>query len=165
MKKLLILRHAKSSKDNPSLKDYDRPLNDRGFKQSPLVGQFLKKKKITPGLILSSKAVRDRQTAEIVAKESGYQGELILTDKLYEAKIPTYIQILQKTPEKFDFVMLVGHNPAHEEFVNRLVRKEKHLSTAALAQIHLPIKKWKDLHLDTKATLVDLWQPDVLPAD
>ncbi|MDH3511983.1 MAG: histidine phosphatase family protein [Gammaproteobacteria bacterium] len=70
-KRLTLLRHAKSSWNNPSLDDRDRPLNKRGERDAPMMGQRLLKKSTRPSLILTSPAKRARQTARLIAREIG----------------------------------------------------------------------------------------------
>ena len=80
MKTLLILRHAKSSWKHTNLSDHERPLNKRGKKAAPLIGQLLYEQDLVPDIILSSTARRARNTAEIVAEVSGFEGEIYYLD-------------------------------------------------------------------------------------
>ena len=85
MKKLYIIRHAKSSWKDFSLADYDRPLNKRGFFNAPFMGNILKEKRVMPDLILSSPALRAKTTAEIIAKSIHYVDKIVFDKKIYEA--------------------------------------------------------------------------------
>src|SRR5215510_9473869 len=85
MKTLLLLRHAKSSWKDSDLDDHDRPLNQRGKRDAPRMGQLLKDEQLVPEFILCSSAKRCRKTAEHVIHESGYRGETRITGDLYEA--------------------------------------------------------------------------------
>ncbi|MDP2894669.1 MAG: histidine phosphatase family protein, partial [Sulfurimonas sp.] len=73
MKKLYIIRHAKSSRSDETLEDFERPLNKRGKENAPMMGERLKEKGIMPGIIISSPAKRAKTTAEVIAKEIGYK--------------------------------------------------------------------------------------------
>src|SRR5882762_1659039 len=84
MKTLLLLRHAKASRQDTSTRDFDRPLSERGVGDSKLIGEFIRKKKIHPALMISSPAERARQTAELVLK-AGLQLELRVDERVYEA--------------------------------------------------------------------------------
>ena len=85
MKRLIILRHAKSSWADTSLDDWQRPLNDRGRSDAPRVGEWLREHAIVPDLIVTSDAVRARRTAEAVAGTAGHSRDIVVTPSLYEA--------------------------------------------------------------------------------
>jgi phosphohistidine phosphatase len=160
MKTLLVLRHAKSSWKDNGLEDHDRPLNKRGKKAAPQMGKLIKKEELTPDLILSSTALRAKTTAELVAQHSKYVGEILFERRLYLAGPANIVEILQEIEtEPAGRVMIVGHNPGHEELVRCLTGQDERFPTAALAQIQLPIKTWKELELSTEGALVRLWRP------
>src|SRR3972149_8202033 len=84
MKTIILVRHAKSSWKNPRLDDFERPLNKRGRRDAPLMGEKLKERQILPDLILSSPAKRARKTADLIAKAIGYPGKSSqFVDKMY----------------------------------------------------------------------------------
>lgn len=159
MKTLLILRHAKSSWGDPELPDHDRPLAKRGKRDAPRVGQLLRKEGLTPDLILSSTAKRACKTAEAVAEESGYEGEIELCGEFYPGAPEDYVAVLRRLPDEERRVMVVGHNPGLEELLETLTGETAALPTAALAQLALPIEHWKDLDEKIEGKLVDLWLP------
>ena len=162
MKTLLILRHAKSSWDNPSLSDYDRPLNKRGKRDAPRIGKHLNQQDLVPDRILTSSAKRARKTASKVAKACGYKGEIIRLDDLYLAQAGVYYAYLQDLSSNYQTVMVVGHNPTMEQLVSHLSGDHHRMPTAAIAHFELPVEKWKKLDLSTKGKLVDLWTPKTL---
>ncbi|MDO8680471.1 MAG: histidine phosphatase family protein [Acidobacteriota bacterium] len=162
MKTLLILRHAKSSWSDSALDDHDRPLNDRGERDAPRMGELLRQQRLTPDLIISSDAVRARMTAEAVAKAAGYAGEIRLEPLLYGAAPDDIVVVLRTAEPNAEIVMVVGHNPGLEALVGQLTGERHDLPTAALAQIDLPIDRWRDLNGSTRGTLVDLWRPKEL---
>ncbi len=162
MKTLLVLRHAKSSWDNPTLSDYDRPLNKRGKRDAPRMGKHLQHQGLIPERILSSSAKRARKTATKVAKACGYSGKIKRVDRFYHAPPSVYYELVQALPDKYQSVMVVGHNPTMEQLVTLLTGEIKAMPTTALAHIELPIEHWKSFNLHTKGKLVNLWTPKTL---
>ena len=162
MRTLLILRHAKSSWKDDSLPDHDRPLNKRGLKDAPRMGQLLRREDLLPDLILCSSAKRARVTAELVAEESGYEGELRLKDDLYAFDAEAYLEALSELEDKYNCVMLVGHNPAMEELLEALTGGFERMPTAALALVELPIEHWSELENEPEGKLIHLWHPKEL---
>ena len=165
MKTLLILRHAKSSWNYPELSDYDRPLNKRGKRDAPRMGEHLRQERLIPDRILTSSAKRARKTASRVAKTSGYTGKVKKLDAFYDAVAGVYYDTLQALRDKHQRVMVVGHNPTMEQLVYSLTGQFRQMPTAALAHIELPIQRWEELRLDTEGTLVNLWTPKTLFSD
>lgn len=159
MKTLLLLRHAKSSWKDSDLEDHDRPLNKRGKREAPRMGKLLTDEKLLPELILSSSARRARKTAEHVIHASGYRGETRITAELYEAGPEKLRQFLAGLPDFLVRVLLVGHNPGLEELLESLAGAYVPLSTAALAQIEIPISDWAEISGQPQASLKNLWQP------
>jgi phosphohistidine phosphatase len=160
MKTLLVLRHAKSSWDDTSLDDHERPLSARGERDAPRMGKLVREHRLTPDVILSSDAARAHLTAEAVGEAAGYTGKILLDNRLYHASPADIVDVLLTMPEtKAGTVMIVGHNPGLEQLVAELTGDEEDLPTAALAQILLPIDRWRDLDVSTRGTLVGLWRP------
>ena len=163
MKTLLVLRHAKSSWNDPALDDHERPLNKRGRRDGPRMGELLRESRLTPDVIISSDAVRARLTAEAVAGAARYAGEILLDQRLYMASPAGILSVLRTVREtKAETVMIVGHNPGLEQLVGQLTDDPQDLPTAALAQIVLPIDQWRHLTLSTRGTLLGLWRPKEL---
>lgn len=165
MKTLFILRHAKSSWDNPDLRDYDRPLNKRGKKDAPRMGKYLKKANLIPDRILSSSAKRARKTAKRFAKACGYTGKIIKLDSFYHAPVGIYFETLQTLPDKYKNIMVVGHNPTMEQLVHHITGQYQQMPTTALAHITLPIDNWESFSPYTEGKLIDLWTPKTLDID
>lgn len=159
MKTLLLLRHAKSSWKDSDLDDYDRPLNKRGKRDAPRMGELLKDERLLPDFIVSSSARRCRQTVEQVIQESGYRGETRITGKLYEAGADQLRALLAALPDEFCRALVIGHNPGLEEFLEQLTGHYMPLTTAALAHVELPLAHWGDFAADTRGALLRLWQP------
>ena len=162
MKTLLVLRHAKSSWSDPALDDHERPLNKRGRRDGPRMGELVREYGLMPDLVISSDAVRARLTAEAVVEAARYAGEIRLDQQLYMASPADILSLLRTVREKAETVMIVGHNPGLEELVEQLTGERQDLPTAALAQIVLPIDQWRDLKLSTRGTLAGHWRPKEL---
>lgn len=117
MKELLLLRHGKSDWSK-NTNDFDRPLKKRGKRNAKQMGQWVSHQQLQPDLIISSPANRALSTAKIIAKNLKSATSLIQTDsRIYGAEIDDLLQILAETPNTFNRVMLVGHNPELEELV------------------------------------------------
>ena len=159
MKTLLVLRHAKSSWNDSSLDDHERPLNERGRRDAPRMGDLAREYGLRPDLVISSDAVRAQLTAEAVAEAAGYAGEILFDERLYLASPAEIILVLRTMGEDAETIMIVGHNPGLEELVERLTGERQDMPTAALAQIGLPLDRWRDLTLSTRGTLLGHWQP------
>ena len=165
MKTLLLLRHAKSSWKQPEMNDLDRPLNKRGKKEAPKVGEYLKANNLVPDLIISSTARRAHDTAQAVAKESGFDKSIELYQDLYMSEPSCYLDILHRLPDSANRVLVVGHNPDLDELLTMLTDVNEHMTTAALAQIDLPISSWTELNEATDGRLQNLWAPHEKEAD
>lgn len=159
MKSLLLLRHAKSSWSRPDLPDHDRPLKKRGRRDAPKIGRLLPSEGIVPGLILSSSAIRARETAAAISKACGQSVELRLLRDLYLAGPGDHVLQLRAVPDGEERVMIVGHNPGLEELLEALTGARETLPTAALALIQIPIEHWRRLALDGSSRLLRVWRP------
>ena len=124
------------------------------------MGDLVRGLRLPPDVIVSSDAVRARLTAEAVAKTARYAGKILLDPRLYLASPDSIVEVLQTVPDtKAETVMIVGHNPGLEGLIARLTGEHHEMPTAALAQIELPIVRWRDLIVSTGGTLVALWRP------
>ena len=159
MKILLLLRHAKSSWKDESLPDQERPLARRGLNDAPRVGRLLNEQNLLPDLILSSTARRARQTVELVTEAAGYSGEVSWLDDLYAAAPEEILELLSALPAYYTTVMVVGHNPGLDELLALLTDQVDSLTTAALAQIDLPVDGWDQVTDETQGKLVNIWRP------
>jgi phosphohistidine phosphatase len=159
MKTVLLLRHAKSSWNHPELADRDRPLNKRGERQAPEMGKLIYTEHLTPDLILTSPATRACKTAQAVATNCGYDGEVDQVADFYPGDPADYLRILSELPDGVRRVMVVGHNPGLEEFLGMLVGEVLSFATAALAQVDLPLESWHELNASTRGKLVRILRP------
>jgi phosphohistidine phosphatase len=159
MKSLLILRHAKSSWSDGTLSDHDRPLNERGKRDAPRVGELLRELSLTPERILCSTAKRAHKTAEKLVKSSGFEQEIVLLPELYLAPPSAYRAALRNLPDTVERAMVVGHNPGLEELLAELTGSSQHLPTAALAHVQLDVPRWSDIDDGTTGRMAGLWRP------
>lgn len=159
MKTLLVLRHAKSSWSETELADHDRPLNKRGKRDAPRMGELMRVEGLLPELILTSSARRAHRTAELVAEASGYDGEIQVSRDLYAAGPEEFIEALISLTTGYETVLVVGHNPGLEELLEMLTDESPAMPTAALAQVELEIEDWTGLEEEVTGRLVNLWLP------
>ncbi|MEO8404497.1 MAG: histidine phosphatase family protein [Chitinophagaceae bacterium] len=146
MKTLLFVRHAKSDWDDPSLKDFDRPLNDRGKRDAPLMAQRLIDKKIKIDCFISSPAKRARKTAEIFAwAYNEKKDNIIFVDELYLAGPAVFADVICKADDKNKSLAIFSHNPGITDFCNTLgdVRIDD-IPTCGIFGVTIKIKQWKD---------------------
>ncbi len=149
MKSLLLLRHAKSSWGEPGLTDFARPLNERGRKTAPLMGEYMRSKKLQPDLVLSSPAERARQTAALVLQGSRLKIPLRYDERIYDATVEQLVEVVSQIEETCESLLLIGHNPGLEELISTLTGASETMPTAALARLTLDIDKWEKLRART----------------
>ena len=121
MKTLYLARHAKSSWKHPELSDIERPLNKRGKRDAPYIGNLLKEKGVKLELLISSPAVRARKTAVVIAELIDYpKSEILIDDNIYESSSSELINIIKGFDDKYNSVMMFGHNPGFTMLNNYL---------------------------------------------
>jgi phosphohistidine phosphatase len=155
MKELLLIRHAKSDWNDPSLSDFDRPLNKRGKADAPLMAHRLLDKKIKIDAFISSPAKRAKKTASIFAKEYRMDKKnILLSEELYAAEENVFFEVIRNTNDKFDSIALFSHNPALTDFANLLsdVRIDN-IPTCGVFAIKVDAKHWADF----KEAKKDFW--------
>ena len=146
MKTLFLVRHAKSSRDEPALPDKDRPLNDRGKRDAPKMGERLAKRGVTPDLILSSPAKRALKTAQIIAKKLDYKlGDIAVDERLYATGADHLLDVIRKLGAKPKSVMLFGHNPELTDLAHHLSNEITHLPTCAVVEFTFDVKSWSTI--------------------
>jgi phosphohistidine phosphatase len=161
MKTLLLLRHAKSSWDSAAVRDFDRPLANRGERDAPRIGRELGRRGVQPDLIVSSPAARAKATIELVASSAGFTTGSTFNESIYGASSAELIRFVRKLPGERSCVLIVGHNPGFEDLVNRLTGSNERMPTAALACIEFDRDDWADVD-DEKAKLAWLITPKTL---
>jgi phosphohistidine phosphatase len=147
MKRLYLLRHAKSSWDDDSLSDVERPLNKRGLRDAPMMGKRFRARGFLPDHIVSSGAVRAEATARAVARELGYpSGDIGREDALYLAGPATLLEIVRQADDALVSLMLVGHNPGMTDFANTLTDvRIDNLPTCALFCVDFGVGRWREV--------------------
>lgn len=148
MKTLLLLRHAKSSWDNPDISDFDRPLNSRGLQAVPAMGGVLYKNDLQPQKILSSPAKRAKQTAILIKETAQLEAKITYVEGIYEASPLRLLSIVSEIEDKIESVLLIGHNPGLESFVKMLTRESYEMPTASLVKIDLNVESWQDVSVN-----------------
>lgn len=154
MKWLYLVRHAKSSWDEPRLPDFDRPLNDRGKRDAPRMGKRLKERGIHPSLILSSPAKRAVSTCKRLADAMGHDRRNIEIDQaLYHADEEDILSVVWRIDRKLTSVMIVGHNPGLTDFVNSINRNQEpvtqNMPTCGVVAFSFAIDEWKGVTFGT----------------
>ncbi len=159
MKTLTLVRHAKSSWKDASLRDRDRPLNKRGHRDAPVMGKRLHEHGIRPSLIVSSPARRAWTTAKIFAKELSYPREFLQRDEnLYLASVDRILDVIVAQDEGFNSLMIVGHNPGFTDFANFLSPGLTHnLPTAGVVSVSIDQDHWNLYEQPKTELLVHDW--------
>ncbi|MDI1242830.1 MAG: histidine phosphatase family protein [bacterium] len=149
MKTIYLLRHAKSSWNDSGLSDFERPLNDRGLRTAPFMGEVMVRSGYVPSIIVSSPAKRAAATAELVRDIAGFNAEIRFDDRIYEASPNTLRTVVSELDDANDSALVVGHNPGIEGFIRYLTGKIEPMPTAALAVIELAIDSWNEIDADS----------------
>ena len=154
MKTIYLLRHAKSSWDDSSLSDHERPLNERGRSAAPRVGAYMQEAGYAPDLVLCSTATRTRQTLDAVLSELHVEPAIEFEEELYLAGPREMLDLVRSVPDIVDAVLMVGHNPGTGMLADALsgdgspeeIRlMSVNFPTAGLAIIELSVDRWKDI--------------------
>ena len=151
MLNLYVMRHSKSSWNEPNINDFQRPLSSKGRKDIKFIIKFLKKKKIKFDLAYISSSKRTKQTFKLLKIKIKIKKELF-SKKLYLSDENKIFNTIKKTKKNYKDILLVNHEPACKNLVSKLIKKnyflfkEKKFSTSGIAKITFPIKKWKKLN-------------------
>lgn len=147
MKRLYLIRHAKSSWEDPRLADFDRPLNERGKKDAPRMGKRLAQEGHVPDVLLSSPARRAFSTAKRIGCQLGFRKKDIRQDiHLYHADESQLLRTVQALADKANSVMLFGHNPGLTEFATLLCRHDfRNIPTCGVVCIDFRVNSWKEV--------------------
>jgi phosphohistidine phosphatase len=145
MKTLYLLRHGKSSWKDETVIDVERPLNGRGRKASEAVGNFLKREKIILDLVLSSSAIRARETTELVMEAAKLRTDLRFDERIYEASAQRLLEVVRQIEKSKKSVLLVGHNPGLEDFLKMLTGAVELMPTATLSKVILSASNWAEV--------------------
>jgi len=157
MKKLVLIRHAKSSWANPLQSDFERPLNERGQHDAPLMAGRLKAAGIIPDRIIASPAKRAAQTARHIAKGMAYQESAIeWHEELYHCVPSVFEELFQNLPDEVSTLFIVAHNPGISEFATQLAGSNSiiHMPTCAIAGIEFDASNWSDVSISGKRLFI-----------
>ncbi|MGQ0543689.1 MAG: SixA phosphatase family protein [Blastocatellia bacterium] len=158
MKRLFLLRHAKSSWDDSTLSDFDRPLNERGLNAAPFMGELMAKRLLFPDAFISSPAKRALQTVQLFKESAGSNTPIKFDERIYEASPQTLRQVVSEMETRHRSAMIVGHNPGIEGFISLLTGERQPMPTAAIAIIDLKIERWNEIESMT-GSLVETIRP------
>jgi phosphohistidine phosphatase len=154
MKRLSLLRHAKSDRSDPAAADFDRGLAGRGREAAPAMGRYLRRQKLVPDIVLCSAARRARETWELAAAALKAEIPVEYSERLYLAAPGQILRLLHQLPETAEAALLVGHNPGFHALALQLVgdgdsaaraQLQAKFPTAALAVIDFEVERWRDL--------------------
>jgi phosphohistidine phosphatase len=147
LKSLLLIRHAKSDWNDPSLDDFDRPLNERGKKDAPLMAQRLVDKKIKIDAILSSPAKRAAKTARVFAEALGKKKDsIIFEEKLYLASVDTFFKVISVVDNTNDCIAVFSHNNGLTDFANQLTdTRIDNIPTCGIFAIKIEGSSWEEI--------------------
>ena len=156
-KTVLLLRHAKSSREDPELADFDRPLTGRGRRDAPRMGSWMREAGLKPDLVLCSDAKRARQTWAGLSETLGCAAPVLFERGLYMASAKALCRRLQRLAGAVGSVLVIGHNPGLEEVAQALAdgkgealeRLQRKFPTAALARLEFEIADWARLEPGT----------------
>jgi phosphohistidine phosphatase len=167
MNRLYLLRHAKSSWDDPTLADHDRPLAARGRRAAKVMAEYVRREGISPELVLCSPSRRTRQTLTLIAPSLGESTHAEIKPELYAASADDLLEALHEVPDEVGSAMLIGHNPGIQDLTLSLARDcpetarvRAKFPTAALASLEFRAS-WRQL-APRAADLVSFVKPKEL---
>ena len=146
MKTIFLLRHAKSDWGAASDSDHERPLNERGRKAAALIGDYLARRGELPDRVISSSAVRARETIRLAAQSGRWPCPIDTTPELYETSPDRVLQLIRRQSDSLQRLLLVGHQPTWSLLVDELVGgADVKLPTAAVVRIDVPVEHWREV--------------------
>lgn len=146
MKQLILIRHAKSSWDDLSARDFDRDLNDRGRMDAKNMGLRLADRSFNPDAFIISSSRRTQNTASLIADQIGFPRQTIEErDDLYLATPSTMLKVIRQTPDHINRLIILAHNPGITELTNRLARTYiNNIPTCGMAILEMPVTSWSE---------------------
>ena len=162
MKKLILVRHAKSDrKGDPAIADIDRPLAERGRKEAAQLAKFLQKEDLIPELIFCSPSVRTRETLTVMLKKWDKEVEVNYKNKIYDNDKSQILKLISKAYDSIGILMVIGHNPSIEDLANQLSNGRipfGKFSTSGAAAFELEIDSWGDV-INERSKLILYYSP------
>lgn len=174
VKKLTLLRHAKSGWDDPVSRDFDRPLNTKGKRAAHRIGEYLREHHIGFDHVVASPAVRVVETIEHLAEGTGETIAPAWDKRVYLASAVSLLDVVQEADDRYDSLLLVGHNPGLEDLVLMMVpdkpgdeardQVEEKFPTASIAEISFPVDRWEDIRPNSGTLSLFVRPRDLDPA-
>jgi phosphohistidine phosphatase len=164
MRILYLLRHAKSSWNDPTLRDFDRPLKKRGREAAERIGERMASETLSNPLVICSPAVRTRETAEVVLASAKLQVEPRFDERIYEASLRELVEIVTEIPDDKEVAIMIGHNPGFEELLSFLTGEHQRMPTCGLAKIRFGDVSWNEVRAG-EGSLEWFTAPKELPDD
>jgi len=147
LKNLLVMRHAKSDRSNPDWLDIERPLTDRGRDDANKIGKFLKRSKIKIDTVISSSAIRAKETAAYFCDGMGLQIDILEEELFYSDNYNEVIEGINRIDNKFNTVVVIGHNPSFTDIFSKLCSDnfaDIKLPTGGIYSIEFHMSTWED---------------------
>ena len=155
-KSVILFRHGKSDWDAQYDSDHDRPLAKRGIRDAKRMGKFLSKRAEFPELILSSTALRARETAKLAMEAGNWDVDIELEKKIYEASLEEIINIIKSQDDKYNSICIVGHEPIFSTVIKLIDNKKRiKFPTATMARISFSTVDWKRVLLEPDKCKLD----------
>jgi phosphohistidine phosphatase len=159
MRTVFIMRHGKSRWDEEGIPDIGRKLSARGKHDAHALGEILALSESAPDRTVASPARRATGTAKRVARAWGYDGQIVVDERLYEGTREGCLTLLRQLNQAVGSVLLVGHNPHLEEMALLLGGRALSMGTCTVARIDVPIDRWSELRLPADGTIRQVWEP------
>jgi phosphohistidine phosphatase len=147
MKTLTLVRHAKSSWKDRGLPDHERPLNKRGRRDAPIMGERLAERAVEVDLLISSSATRALATAEALAAALDYGwDEIVVEERLYAADAEEVLEVIEEQEDWVDRLMVVGHNPELTVLANQLSALDiENVPTCGVLELEYDVERWGEI--------------------
>ena len=142
MRSIIIFRHGKSDWDAKYNRDHDRPLSKRGIKASKKMGQYLNKIHQIPEIVVSSSAIRTKNTAKLAIKHGNWSSKFFIENEIYGGTSETLLNIIHSTEDKYGSICFVGHEPTCSSFISLCTYHSQRFTTASMAKINFKTNSW-----------------------
>ena len=162
MRSIIIFRHGKSDWDAIYDRDHDRPLSKRGVKASKKMGQYLNTIHQTPEIVISSSAIRAKNTAKLAIEHGNWSSRFFIETKIYGGTSETLLSIIQSTEDKYESICLVGHEPTCSIFISMCTYHSQRFTTASMAKINFKTNSWSEINFGA-GTLEWIKSPKEIP--
>jgi phosphohistidine phosphatase len=164
MRTLFLIRHAKSSWDNPALRDFERPLNERGLNTAPRMASYLTQAGVQPDLLVSSPAKRAISTALFFGAAFGVnETQIVRNEDIYEASVTTVLRIISQLPDQAHTVLLFGHNPTFTDLANGFSTTPIiNVPTCGIVRIETQADNWRSMYEGNTRVIATYFPKEVL---